>query len=185
MSFYVRLEIKMAILKLNKLDAAARQLNTAIKMWFTREDSVSTHTLACAAYQVIHDVNSSRGGPELLYDAICFKDEFRGKVIQKFRRDYDFFRHADRSPDDQIDFDEDLSETFLFAGSFGLESLGFAPDIVRGAFNIYFCIRNPEYLTEVGRTRFKDGPQANAVEKALSVPREKFFEAYQLLRFQQ
>jgi hypothetical protein len=175
----------MAILTLNKLDAAARQLNTAITMWFKREDPVSTHTLACAAYQVIHDVNSSRGGPELLYDALCFKDEFRGQIIREFRKEYDFFRHADRSPDGVIDFDEDLAEKFLLVGSYGLEALGYTPDLIRGAFNIYFSIRNPEYLTEVGRARFKDGLQADAVEKALSISREQFFEAYKLLRTQQ
>lgn len=125
-------------------------------MWFQRADSIPTHTLACASYQLIHDVNSNRGGPELLYDSICFKDEFQGQVIRHLHRSYDFFRHADREPDPTIDFDDSHTEPFLLFGCYGLEALGIAPDVIRGAMVIYFVVRYPDVLKDTGRERFVD-----------------------------
>lgn len=49
-------------LRLSKLDAARRQLETATKLYFEHGDEVSIHTLAAAAYSVIRDINEHRGG---------------------------------------------------------------------------------------------------------------------------
>ena len=42
-----------------KLDAAKRQLQTAIALFFDDGDPISIHTLACAAYDVIDDVKEN------------------------------------------------------------------------------------------------------------------------------
>ena len=47
---------------ITKLDAARRQLWVAISLWFQDGDEVAIHTLACAAHQIIHDINQHRGG---------------------------------------------------------------------------------------------------------------------------
>jgi hypothetical protein len=39
---------------ISKFDAARRQLNTAITLWFADGDPVAIHTLAYAAYEIIH-----------------------------------------------------------------------------------------------------------------------------------
>ncbi len=167
---------------LTKIDVATRQVNTAITMWFQRADPVPTHTLACASYQLVHDVNSSRNGPELLYDSICLKDEVRGQAIRHLRRTYDFFRHADREPEATIDFDESHTEAFLLFSCYGLEALGVAPDTTRGAMVIYFAVRHPEFLTDTGAERFVNGLPIQTIEWVKTVPREQFFEAYKFLR---
>ena len=43
-----------------KLDAARRQLRTAIRLWFNDGDLVAIHTLAFAAYEIIHVVSKKR-----------------------------------------------------------------------------------------------------------------------------
>ena len=45
-----------------KLDAAKRQLETAIRLYFSNGDPISIHTLAGAAYNIVWDVNKKRGG---------------------------------------------------------------------------------------------------------------------------
>jgi hypothetical protein len=127
-------------------------------------------------------VNSSRGGPELLYDSICFKDEFRGQAIRHLRRTYDFFRHADREPEATIDFDESHTEAFLLFSCYGLEALGVAPDVTREAMVIYFAVRHPELLTNAGRERIVNKLPIQTSEWLKTVPRERFFEAYKLIR---
>jgi hypothetical protein len=41
-------------IKITKMDAAKRQVRTAIKLWFMEEDPVSIHTLVSAAHEIIH-----------------------------------------------------------------------------------------------------------------------------------
>jgi transcriptional regulator with XRE-family HTH domain len=54
----ISLTTDSAKLKVSKLDAARRQLECAIELWFLEKDEVSVHTLAGAAYQIIHDINT-------------------------------------------------------------------------------------------------------------------------------
>ena len=49
-------------MQLSKLEAARRQLETAIKLYFEYGDEVSIHALAAAAYSLIRDINEHRGG---------------------------------------------------------------------------------------------------------------------------
>jgi hypothetical protein len=64
-------------LKIGKLDAARRQLKTAIALWFTGGDPVAVHALAFAAYEIIHTISKKRDPKrgELLFDATLIKRE--------------------------------------------------------------------------------------------------------------
>jgi hypothetical protein len=64
-----------------KLEAARRQLRTAIELWFHSGEPVSIHTLAAAAYQVVHDLNRRKKGPPLLLDNDMIKVEYRREYI--------------------------------------------------------------------------------------------------------
>jgi hypothetical protein len=44
-------------LRISKVDAAQRQLRTAIALWFNDGDPVATHALAFAAYEILHHVS--------------------------------------------------------------------------------------------------------------------------------
>ena len=46
-----------------KLNAAERQLETAILLYFSDKDPVSIHTLCCAAYEVVHALNKRQNSP--------------------------------------------------------------------------------------------------------------------------
>ena len=89
--------------RIGKLEAAHRQLSTAIELWFNNGDIVSIHTLACAAHQIIHDLNSKQGGRDLIYDSIIIKDEYRNEACRLLREHMNFFKHADDDPDSEID----------------------------------------------------------------------------------
>lgn len=55
-------------MRLEKLEAARRQLETAIKLYFADGDEVSIHTLGAAAYALIQDINKHRRGEPMLKD---------------------------------------------------------------------------------------------------------------------
>jgi len=51
---------------INKLEAARRQLDTAIRLTFSNEDALAIHTLAAAAYRILRDILEKQGqhGPD-------------------------------------------------------------------------------------------------------------------------
>lgn len=53
-----------ASLHVNKLSAAKRQLQAAIRMHFLPEDELAVHTVAAAAYGLLKDIKRSRGMSE-------------------------------------------------------------------------------------------------------------------------
>jgi hypothetical protein len=167
---------------IDKLEAACRRLNTAISLWFNDGGAVSIHVLACSAYQIVHDINRRQGGTDLLYDSLIYKDEYRREVTNYLKRHYNFFKHADSDRVETIEFDPIMTEGFIMFTLAGLELLGCSPDEVRGAFNIYYSLRNPHLLTEKGKAKFIDAVPEESRKHALSIPKQRFFEAYTLLR---
>jgi hypothetical protein len=54
-----------AIVFINKLEAARRQLDAAIRMLFANEDGLAIHTVAGAAYRILRDMLAKRGQHDL------------------------------------------------------------------------------------------------------------------------
>jgi hypothetical protein len=46
---------------INKIAAASRQLDAAIRMFFVKEDELAIHTVASAAFRILRDVTQRRG----------------------------------------------------------------------------------------------------------------------------
>lgn len=171
----------MASIKLGKIDVACRQINTAITLWFTGGDPVSVHTLACSAYQIIHDINQQIGSRDLLYDSLVFKDEYRKEVVDQLKRSYNFFKHAEKDSTKTIEFNPASTDVFIMFTSLGLELLGVKPDEIRGAYTIYQMITNPKALTERGISQLEKIPEENR-RHLTTMPKQDFFLAYKLLR---
>ena len=49
-------------IKISKLDAAKRHLETAIRLYFNYGDPIAIHTLACAAHGILSDLNEEHKG---------------------------------------------------------------------------------------------------------------------------
>jgi hypothetical protein len=74
-----------ATIMITKLEAARRQLRSAIGLWFSDADFVTIHTLAAAAYQIIHDLNRRNKGPRLLIDTKLVKDEYKTEFVNEIK----------------------------------------------------------------------------------------------------
>jgi hypothetical protein len=101
---------------ITKTDAAERQLNTAIRLFFENRDHLSSYTLAVASREVTDDVIQSRnselyqrelarvGDPlkiRLSYREemkVLIKDEFYKDFLTLDRKWQNFLKHADRDP---------------------------------------------------------------------------------------
>lgn len=102
---------------INKLLAAKRQLQSAIRMYFLKEDELAIHTVASASYGLLKDIKSSKGISEAsdVYLASFFyliRDFHRGTLPSNFTEDSEIFRWLKRLAKDLplINADTKLSE---------------------------------------------------------------------------
>jgi hypothetical protein len=103
-------------ISISKLDAAKRQLETAVRLYFHDGEPVSIHTLVSAAYNVIRDINTKRGGPPMLVkDGMLdyIKPEYQRDFRNKINEAENFFKHADKDHDATLDFNPDQTEVII------------------------------------------------------------------------
>jgi hypothetical protein len=133
--------------KVTKLDAAKRQLNQAIRLWFGDGDPVFVHTLTGAAMQVISDLLKHRGEPELLFNNPIVKPEMRREYVNAVRSWANFLKHADEDPEGEIEFNPAANDYYLWHCLLGLHSLRVSFDMVEKTFWARFGLENPELMT--------------------------------------
>ena len=99
-------------LTISKLDAAKRQLEAFIRLYFHAGDPVAMHTLTAAAFGILKDLNEKRGGDPTLFDSVFehVKPEHRDRLRKKLLEAQNFFKHADRDHDATLEFNPDSTE---------------------------------------------------------------------------
>jgi hypothetical protein len=164
-------------LTIGKLDAARRQLRTAITLWFNDGDPVAVHTLASAAYEIIHAVSLKRnpGRRDLLWDSLVIKDEYRKEANALLRSPANFFKHADRDGDSVISFNPKVSESFFMFSLLGIHLCGEQWNTVESAWWMWIHIHKPHLLTEQGRKFVADKIPVESVNLARELPKAEFF----------
>ena len=86
-------------IKISKLDAAKRQLESAILLYFNDSDPVSIHTLAGAAHGILADLNKKGGGHPMILSDFLIKDDFKQDFRKKLSEAKNHFKHANQDPD--------------------------------------------------------------------------------------
>jgi hypothetical protein len=134
---------------IRKIEAAIRQLDVAIQLWFNEGDEIAIHTLACSAHQIINDINCHKKGANLLFNHDRINDKYRGIAIRHFKKHYNFFKHADDDPNPEgtIEFTPILTEGFILYSILGLESFKIKISFHCSAFLFAFSVYNPELIT--------------------------------------
>jgi len=130
---------------ISKLDAARRQLDTAIALYFNDGDPVAIHTLAAAAFEVVTGLREHAGQPDELIELIVpeFRDEFR----RMWRASQNFLKHADRDPEATIELDTSLTETMLFLGAQRYAAID-RKTVPMTAMIGWFCVQHPDLLLD-------------------------------------
>lgn len=101
--------------QISKLDAASRQLDAAISLLFANGDPIAVHTLAVAAANIFADVIDNRVG------ALSWREKLRldhglshAQLRDVMHKTWNFFKHANRDPNEILEFDEQESEHIIF-----------------------------------------------------------------------
>jgi len=165
-------------LTITKLEAARRQLNTAIMLWFADGDPVSIHTLAYAAYEIIHAVSKQRlRTQKLLFDAAHVKEEYRPEVNKLLKKHANFFKHAKTDAENQIEFPPVVSLLFLIFSILGIGSMRLAKTNAETDFMLWQTIHEPKFLTDEGRKVYVDTIGVDQLTHLKSLSKEEFLEA--------
>src|SRR5207249_4277605 len=98
----------------DKLEAACRQLESAITMFFEEWDVVSQHTLISAAYGILYDLDKQRGVGGSVKDSLLVRPEDRAGFIRAIHLPQNFFKHARKDSGIKLAFRYRVSHFFLF-----------------------------------------------------------------------
>lgn len=92
--------------RVSKLDAARRQLRTAIRLFFEDGDAVSIHTLNAAAEGLLRDLLAAGGrkSPLREVEEDWIKPEHWKDYLALTNAPRNFFKHADRNPNEVLEF---------------------------------------------------------------------------------
>jgi|SRR3990172_4070823 len=116
----------MTKFRVNKYEAARRQIDVAIRMLFSKEDPVAILTLAVAGLRILRDIADKRGDAE-------FHERLKKIIIPGKEKEFwqtinipaNFLKHADRDPDAILNNVEDnASDWILFMACLYYRDLG-------------------------------------------------------------
>jgi len=102
---------------ITKEEAARRQLETAIALFFCEADEISIHVLAKSASQILTDICKKK-------NIESFRDMFMARIAQAYKgyaretlnQPYNYFKHADRDTFDTLSrFHRGVNSSALFA----------------------------------------------------------------------
>lgn len=142
-----------------KLEAAKRQLNSAIRLLFVGEDAISVHSIAVGAANLLSDLADHKP------DITSWREMMRedqgmtpAQIKGVLNRSWNFFKHADRDPKEQLEFDAKESEYIMFFATLECGELTETTTEMQ-IFQLWFLA--------AGRTRLDDDNEIQKFSEAL------------------
>lgn len=169
-------------LKLNKMAAARRQLNTAIWLWFQEGDSASIHTLTGAAFGILRDLyyreKKQQPAP---FNADEMPEELRehAKNIRNLMTQTEgFLKHARTDPDATHALPAQFTEHYLFNAIKAYSEIkGECDQPLMSMFVIRFSARHPDVFggSATVRPAFQEGWDIDTLK---NLSRIEYFERF-------
>jgi hypothetical protein len=162
------------VIALGKLEAAARQIDTAIRLFFSDGDAVAIHSLAVAANNVFADIAEAKNAGVSWRTRVRDDSGLSMKELKAmFHEEWNFFKHADRNPDAVLYFNERLSQDFIFMATLDCGDLR-PTTCPMQAFQIWYIAANPKssFASEpVLAEAMRALPGLATVERSLQIKR--------------
>lgn len=165
-----------------KLSAARGQLKTAIRLWFEDANPVSIHTLAYAAYEIIH-VLSKKHDPyrrTLIFDTDHFKEEHLPDWNAKIKESANFFKHAKKDKVDKIKFMPSLTLLFIMGAASGLILMKEKPCAEELTIFYWLCFHHPNWIKPNFRKRLEDSLSVEDISHIKTVKKAEFLKAFDM-----
>jgi hypothetical protein len=166
-------------IKIGKLDAARRQLVSAIRIYFANGDPVSIHTLAAAAFEILDDLDNHGADTGTIFDHAekYIKPEHMDTFRKVLRRPQNFFKHAEQDPDDLLEFYPSAAAAIIWAASEKYYELAKDAGLELEAFRTWTVIRNPDILLEPYRKQVESSGLSSSFTRDM---RPQYFEQFSI-----
>lgn len=147
-----------------KLDAARRQINTAIWLWFNGADIISVHTLAAAAHRIVLDLSGDMEVGQLPFDTANLPEGLTEKMLREAQT---FLESSDGDSDKMIHLKPVWTELYLFLvvsayTEFAIDDDSYHP--LMSAFMLRFGICRPEVFKSGALPSFGKGVNAERIK---------------------
>jgi hypothetical protein len=167
------------VIRLSKLEAARRQLETAIKLYFKNGDEASIHTLAAAAYSVIRDINKRRGGTPMFKDLDFVKGKaFVRAALKYINRPDNFLKHGAKDTDEELELEPKWAEVLIWEASQKYCEMTGEQNKLMLTFVFWFVVHHAGARERVQKELLSQGFREQYVKRVLSLPltdRQRFF----------
>jgi hypothetical protein len=167
---------KPASVKVTKIDAARRQIETAITLWFLDGDAVSIHTLTAAGHRICHDITRVRGGKSpILFNPDAIEPRHLKEYKSLICKAENFFKHAERDPVASIQYclEPYLTEVYLIDAIELFRWINKHITDLMLAFRTKFALSNPLGFGDL--PPFCDEPLSIQLRQ---IPRQDFLKAF-------
>ncbi|MGQ0553862.1 MAG: hypothetical protein ACT4PU_11665 [Planctomycetota bacterium] len=154
----------MTTLLVSKLDAARRQLEAALALFFREGDVVALHTLASAANNILRDLNKAAGvNRQMLKDRMIASavPGAEKQVADLLNEADNFFKHADRDSGATLRFNPKQTETLLFDSVNEYRQLTGETPMTFKVFNMWFMLEHPNMFRSPVKEKLEAASQQN------------------------
>lgn len=171
----------MANIKVNKPEAAKRQIDAAIRMLFSGEDPVAVHTLAMAGFRVLRDLAKHAENPMDILINSMIKPEKGAELWRHINSLSNFLKHANKDPYEiHVPVAEEINDVVLLLAAKYYQALGYQPTQEMSALITWCMVLYPEFL--LSDTNSQLLKMVKALDADRNLPRdEKLAKGLQLL----
>lgn len=139
------------IQKITKVEAAKRQFNAAIRLYFANEDPIAVHALLAGGLQILTDLGAKKGLKLGIESGIAFiRTERQAEFRRLMRNPQNFIKHADVDGDEDkvLEYRPATLEAFLTIAinDYQIYTGQQTPEI--RVYKGWFAMHNPETLVE-------------------------------------
>lgn len=141
--------------RITKLDAANRQLDQAISLFFERGDMLSVHTLTGAAFQLFADIGKLDGVVSRYRSDELIRAGRMKEWIQVLNSTQNFLKHADRDPNEEHVYVEEGTILLLYEAVELAQRVAPLRGGARLAFQLWFISSYPEMIEPAVKDRLR------------------------------
>jgi hypothetical protein len=147
--------------RITKLDAARRQLHTAIHLSLSNKDAVSIHTLTMAAHEILRQLLKAKGSGSFFKDSLSLSRQAKKRFEELLNRPAGFFKHAGSGANGVMNFHPKTTEYWLSECCTMYRQLTGKPSRESAAFIMWFSREYPDFpgpeLEESTRAHLRAG----------------------------
>lgn len=166
----------MAEIRINKVDAARRQIDVAIRLLFSNDDPVAIHTLSAAGFRILRDiVHKNKKGRIQQHFKDIIKLGMEKELWKVVNKAANFFKHADSDADEILEGVqiEKANDAMILLACFCYRDLGYQFTPEMGAFMTWSAALDPKLLEN---TPLKDLVKTQELNSIRSLSRKNQLE---------